>query len=550
LAAFSVLNGGIALKLLIEEGIQEYTFYNVPLFYMIVTIFVLSLASFGRSYFMSWIGEKFTTELRKDLFSHLIYLDVHFFENLKPGQIIAKLSTDLSFVQMFIGRSIGIFIRNIILFIGSIIFMIFNAPLLSLYSVVGIIITSLPIIFMVKKLKKSTMISEEHYAKFIVTIDDVFNAIKTVQSFVKESFFVSLFNKENNLVFTLQQRRLFLKSCLAMIVIILLSLFVGTIIFEGIKFVKAETLTHGELISFIYFTILVASTLSYFSEFITDLQKTTYILFDLQKLSEQTSVIKEQSICKNLPFPLRGIVAIHNVSFAYPSNPEHKVLNSITLSLIPGEKLAIVGPSGGGKSTLLSLLLRFFDPQIGKIYLDGIDLKELSLHQLRETVAIVPQEVDIFSMSLMDNILYGITSQTTEYEIQNAIQALQIDEIAQKLPHGFQTVVGHKGVRLSGGQKQRIGIARALLKKPTLLLLDEATSHLDAISEDIIQRALNQITKTCTSIIVAHRLSTVLSCDRIAVLKNGKLDDIGTHAELISKDGLYRQLASLQFQNI
>ncbi|MBP9752941.1 MAG: ATP-binding cassette domain-containing protein [Proteobacteria bacterium] len=549
LAAASVINGGYALKMIIEEGVQEHSFYTLPLLSFILSIIVLAFASFGRSFYVSWIGERFTTDLRQDLFNHLIHLDINFFESMKAGEVIARLTTDLNLIQIFIGNSIGILIRNIFLFIGATALMIISAPTLFMFSIIGILFIVVPIVFVGKYIKKLTVDVAEEQSKTVTLLDEVFNSIKTVQSFARENYFKSLFSKTNQLSFKMQEKRLRVRSTLVMMVILLLSCFVGTIIYLGLFYVKSGEISQGDLVSFIYFTIIVSSTFSSFSELITDMQKAAFALDRLKKIEDQTASLFELPVCKALPSPFRGIVAIHNVSFAYPSNPDNKVLDGITLSLSPGEKLAIVGPSGSGKSTLLSLLLRFYDPQSGMIYLDGINLKELSLHQLRESVAIVPQEPDIFSISVFDNIVYGSLNATRD-DIEQAISALQIDEIVKNLPHGYDTLVGNRGVRLSGGQKQRIIIARALLKKPKLLLLDEATSHLDAVSEDLIQKCLGKMMKTCTSIVVAHRLSTVLTADRIAVLHNGKLDSIGTHAELITEDGLYRKLASLQFQNL
>ncbi|CAO5675326.1 MAG: Lipid A export ATP-binding/permease protein MsbA [Holosporales bacterium] len=549
LAAASVINGGYALKLIIEEGSENHSFYKLPLFTFIASIIVLAFASFGRSYYISWIGERFTTDLRRDLFNHLISLDINFFESVKAGEVIARLTTDLNLIQIFIGNSIGILIRNIFLFIGGIAFMILSSPTLFMYSIVGIVLVIVPIIFVAKKIKKLTMMGVEEQSKMVTLLDEIFNSIRTVQSFVREDFFKSIFFKTNKISFEIQEKRLWIRSTLVMMVILLLSCFVGGIIYLGLTYVKNNDMTQGDLVSFIYFTLIVSSTFGSFSELITDTQKAGFALDRLKKLEDQTPSLIELPICKALPSPLRGIVAIHNVSFAYPSNPDHKVLDGMTLSLSPGERLALVGPSGSGKSTLLSLILRFYDPQSGVVYIDGVNIKDLSLKHLRETVAIVPQDPDIFSLSIFDNIIYGSLNATRE-EIDQAISALQIDEIVKNLPHGYNTLVGNRGVRLSGGQKQRIIIARALLKKPKLLLLDEATSHLDAVSEEIIQKCLSTFMKTCTSIVVAHRLSTVLTSDRIAVIHNGKLDAIGTHAELISQDGLYRKLASLQFQNL
>lgn len=549
IAFMAMLSGGVALRKIVDDGFMDIQFHEKGTLMLVGSIVFLALGSFGRTYYVSWLGERVTTDIRQKLFQKLLHLDIHYFESVKAGELVSRLTTDLTLVQLFIGASAAIFLRNICLFFGGLALMSYSAPWLFMQTLVGIVIMMLPIIFLGRKVKALSLKAQEHQNNVVSIIDDVFNAMRTVQAFTQESFFTQLFKKSNYEGFALQEKRLILRSTLVMIVILLVFFFVCGIIYLGVDQVKSEYIRYGHLTSFIYFTLLVASTIGSFPELLTDAQKAAAALDRLQELENQSTSIKEPEKARSLSVTTRGIVAIHNINFAYPSNPNHKVVDHLTVSLSPGERLAIVGPSGAGKSTIFSLLLRFYDPQSGSIYLDGIDIKDLSLKELRNAIAIVPQDPDIFSLSIMDNILYG-NPHAHPQDIQNVIDALHIDEIFKTLPHGPHTIVGNKGSRLSGGQKQRIIIARALLKKPRLLLLDEATSHLDAASEQIIQRCLTTFMRTCTTIVIAHRLSTVLSCDRILVMKNGQMDSIGTHAELIVQDGLYRQLATLQFQEL
>lgn len=549
IAFLAMLSGGIALRQIVNDGVFDVAFHEKGTILFGLSILFLSLGSFGRTFYVSWLGERITTDIRQKVFEKLLSFDINFFESTKAGELVSRLTTDLTIVQLFIGSSAAIFMRNIGLFSGGLILMIVTAPWLFLQTLTGIIIIMLPIIFLSRKVKALSLKALEHQNDIVNLIDDVFNAIRTVQAFTQELFFTTVFERANDQSFKLQEKRLFLRSTLVMIVIILVFCFVCTLAYLGVKQVRLEEIQYGHLTSFIYFTLLVASTIGSFPELLTDAQKATAALERIKDIENQTPSITESLTPKTLAIPPKGIVAIHNICFAYPSNPQHKVLEHVTVSLSPGERLAVVGPSGAGKSSLFSLLLRFYDPQSGGIYLDGTNIKDLTFKDLRQAIAVVPQDPDIFSLSILDNILYGNPA-AHPHDVQNVIDALKIDDIFKTLPHGANTLVGNKGVRLSGGQKQRIIIARALLKKPRLLLLDEATSHLDAVSEQIIQRCLTTFMRTCTTIVIAHRLSTVLSCDRIMVLKNGKMDAIGTHAELIMEDGLYRQLASLQFQDL
>lgn len=547
-ASIAVLTSGYAIRLFVDEGFQFYSFYQVPLTTFAVSIFFLALGSFGRSFYATWLGERITMDMRINLFEKLLKLDISFFDMTKAGEIVSHFTEDLTKIQTFFGQSVSVLLRNIILFSGSLVLMFTSSPWLFIQTIGLILVLFTPLVIMGKQIKNLTKKASDKKEYITKITDEVFNAIKTVQAFIQEDLFIQKFNVLNEQSFSLHSKKIFLRSVLVMFVIILVFLFISLVIYCGFSQVEQGDISYGQLASFLYFALLLASTVSSFPEMMSEYQGVLLSVEKIMRLENLKNNIVTPAKPREFQNAIKGIVAIHNVSFAYPSHPSFNVLSNLTLSLSPGERLAIVGPSGAGKSSLFSLLLRFYDPQSGAVYFDGLNIKDISLKKLREYIGIVPQDPDIFSISAYENILYG-NPQATAEEMQYVVDILKLDEIFEKLPHGAQTIVGNKGVRLSGGQKQRLAIARAIIKKPKLLLLDEATSHLDAASEQIIQDCMKDVMKKCTTIVIAHRLSTVLSCDRIAVFNNGKLEEIGTHAELIGHNGLYKQLASIQFQD-
>ncbi|PIZ34339.1 MAG: hypothetical protein COY39_00455 [Alphaproteobacteria bacterium CG_4_10_14_0_8_um_filter_37_21] len=548
MSANAVLSGGYSLHLFVNEGMQQHSFYEIPLIWMSLSILFLALASFGRSYYASWIAIRVSHVLRQKLFEKMLHLDVNFFESANTSDLVKKLTENLSMLEHYLGKDVSVLLRNILLFCGSTTMMILSTPWLLAQTLLVVCVFIFPLIILARYIKKITTKSQEKKVALTHILDEVIHGIKTVQAFTKENFFITSFQKHNTQSFNAAEKYIFSKSIFAFIIIILTACFIAIIAYFGLQKINANELSHGQLVSFIYFSIVLAASLGSFPELVSKTKAINSVLVALKELEEQTSALAHPENIKNLPIKSRGIVAIHNVSFSYPTHSNHKVLENITLSLAPGEKLAIVGPSGAGKTTLFSILLRFYDPQAGTIHFEGVDLKDLSLTELRKSIAIVPQEPDLFFMSIYENIAYG-NPDASESVIEEAIEMLKLNDVFNKLPHGRNTLVGNKGARLSTGQKQRISMARALIKQPRLLLLDEATSNLDALSEKVIQNALKQIMARCSSITIAHRLNTILSSDAIAVMENGAIRAIGTHADLVVKDDLYRKLVSLQFKN-
>jgi ATP-binding cassette subfamily B protein len=547
-AALMVLTLGWGVKSLIDNGFSPNSHQNLSeiIGFMVVAVCALALASFGRSYLVAWIGERIAADIRASVFKHLIHLDVGYYEFMRPGEMVSRLTSDISILQILVGTSAAVAVRNILLFTGGAAMMLVTSPTLTLFTLLIVPAVLIPIILLGKRVRFQSRLSQDCLADMGGVLDEVLSNIRTCQAFCQEKQAQSLFNKANELTFEVSTRRLFARSLLSCIVMILVFSAICGVLWIGGQEVFDEKLSAGTLSAFIFYAITVAGAVGSFSDITSDLQRAAGAVERLVELLSITPTIVTPINPRSLPRPPRGVIALHNVNFSYPTHPERHVLKNVTLSVAPGEKVAIVGPSGSGKSTILSLLLRFYEPLSGSIYVDGIDITETNLLDLRSRMSIVPQDPVVFSSTLYDNILYG-NPDAHENDIWAAIEAAHLMPVVRQLPRGVNTLLGHRGVNLSGGEKQRLALARAMIRKAPILLLDEATSALDSESEKMVQDSLKKIMSTCTTLVVAHRLATVLKADRIVVLNNGIIEAVGTHAELISEDGLYRRLATLQF---
>jgi ATP-binding cassette subfamily B protein len=547
LAAFMVLILGSGVRYLIDHGFMNQPDLNLLgiLLGLSFLVGLLALASFGRVYYVTWIGERVVTDLRQHLFNHVLKLDVSFYEQIRIGEIISRLTTDTSLIQVLLGNSAAIAIRNFLLFIGGVVMMVVISPKLTLICSLVVPLVVIPIVLFGRRVRRFSKLSQDRVADMSGYIDETLNNVRTVQSFTHEEYDKLIFQRYSLNAFTAAVSRTLARSILAAIVIIVVFSAIAAVLWIGAIEVSAERMTVGTLSSFIFYAVVVAGSAGSLSEILGDLQRAIGAADRLLELLKVQPAFDNPEVIRQLPVVSKGIVAIHNVSFAYPSNPR-LVLKNITLSVRPGENLAIVGPSGVGKSTLFSLLTRFYDPQAGNIYFDGIDIKEVDLKDLRKRIAIVAQEPALFSASIYENILYG-RPEASEQEVWQAADYVQLQNFLPTLPHGIHTIIGTKGVRLSGGQKQRISIARAILRNPSLLLLDEATNALDSESEQAVRQGLKHLISTRTTITIAHRFATVLNADRIIVFDQGGINGMGTHAELVSQNDLYRRLATIQF---
>lgn len=550
LAAVMVLSLGWGLRNLIDYGFSQgdANALDYTLLMMGLAVLLLSIASFGRSYYIGWVGERVMTDLRIRVFNHLLSLDIGFFELIRPGELVSRITADTTLIQVVLGGSAAAALRNFLLLMGGLIMMLATSLKLTLLTLIIVPFVLIPILIYGKQVRQLSKKTQDRIADVSGFLEETMSGIRTTQAFQHEDHDKAEFKDQADRAFQVSIQRIHLRSLLACLVMTLVFGGVSLVLWNGGRDVIAGNLEAGHLSAFIFYAIVVASSAGSFSEIFADLQRAMGALDRLRELLATSPTLKTTSSVthRKLPIPSSGVVALHNICFSYPNNPEKPILNNITLSAAPGEKIAIVGPSGAGKSTLLSLLLRFYSPQSGSLYLDGIDVRDVDVQEVRARMGLVPQDPMIFSQSLYQNILYGRPN-ASETEVWKAAELAYLLDVIEDLPQGIHTLLGTKGVRLSGGQRQRVAIARAILRNPSILLLDEATSALDSQSEILVQKGLNHLMTTRTTIVIAHRLATVLKADRIIVMDRGNIDAVGTHAELMCEDGLYRRLARMQY---
>jgi ATP-binding cassette subfamily B protein len=547
IAALAVLSMGVGLRFVIDGGFVEARpgALDHAIEAVLIVVLVLAAATFARSYLVSWLGERVVADLRRDVFGHVVRLSPGFFELTRTGEVLSRLTTDTSVIQTVIGSSVTQALRNVLLTVGGMVLLVITNPRLTGLICIVVPIAVIPIVVIGRIVRRLSRQTQDRVSDVSSVAEETLNAVRTVQSFAQERRESDRFTRAVEQTFTAAVSGARARAVMAAVVIALVFGAIVIVLWIGGQDVVAGRITAGELASFVFFATVVASAVGGLSDVAGDLQRAAGAaerLFDL--LATEPLVRVPAS-----PLPLRsesqGAVQFDAVSFAYPSQPDRLVLDRLSFDVRPGETVALVGPSGAGKTSVFQLLLRFYDPLEGQILLDGQPLDALDPPSFRARIGLVPQEPVIFSGDAWMNIRYGRPDASDE-EVRAAAEAAAALEFLESLPDGLSTFLGEKGVRLSGGQRQRVAIARALLRDPALLLLDEATSALDAENERLVQVALERLMSGRTSIVIAHRLSTVQRADRILVMEAGRIVDEGRHGELISRDGLYARLASLQ----
>jgi ATP-binding cassette subfamily B protein len=506
----------------------------------------LALATAGRSFFITKFGERVVADLRKATYSHILTLDPMFFLNTRTGEVLSRLTADIQIVDSLVGNSGSVALRNLLTLIGALAMMVVVSPHLTGLVLLLIPVVVAPLALFGRRVRRLTANSQDRFAEAVGYAGESLDALETVQAFGRERSAAERFGGAVEAAFQASVRRMGARAFMVALVIALVFDGVAAILWFGVRQSLAGHLSGGALVQFIVLAVLAAGAVGSLGEAWGDVQKAAGAMERIGDLLDAQPGVKSPVEPRPLPAPARGEIAFQDVTFAYPGRPDLPALNEFSLSVRPGERVALVGPSGAGKSTVLRLLQRFYDPQAGRILFDGVDLREADLSQLRARMALVAQDSPLFSGSALDNVRYGREDAGPE-QLRAAIRAAQAEGFLASLPQGADTAVGERARALSGGQRQRLAIARALVREAPVLLLDEATSALDAENERLVQTALDQAMAGRTTLVIAHRLATVLKADRIVVMDHGRVVEQGPHHELVTRDGLYARLAALQF---
>ena len=555
LAAFIVLTltavVSLILPLAVRRVVDTFSLGNTIILdqYFVAAIGIAGLLSIGtalRYALVTRLGERVVTDIRKAVFARVIHLSPQFFEKIMTGEVLSRITTDTTVILSVIGSSISIALRNVFILIGGMILMLLTS--LKLTSLVFLIVPAIlvPILVLGRRLRVISRENQDWIAASSGNASEALMAVQTVQAFSHENLTKKSFDSVAETSFSSAKKRIITRSFLTVIVIFLVFAGVVGVLWVGARDVRNELMSVGMLVQFVIYSIMVAGAVAALSEIWSELQRAAGATERLVELLNIDDTVNDPVDAVSPPSSWSGEITFRNITFAYPTRADETTLSNINLKIKPGETIALVGPSGAGKSTFIQLLQRFYDPDQGEIFLDGIDIKTMNRLEFRKSIALVPQDPVIFATTVMENIRFG-NPEANDEEIYEAARSAAAHDFISDLPKGYSTYVGERGVMLSGGQKQRVAIARAILRNAPVLLLDEATSALDAENERSVQKAFDHLSKGRTTIVVAHRLATVKKADKIIVLDKGKIIAHGNHHKLISEKGLYARLASLQF---